>query len=69
MPWSKTPRKTDLIFGRGSREPRECTMGKAHNVETDTERTNITIEPELNNKGRRSMLEGLLKSVKTLKTQ
>lgn len=44
-------------------------MGKAHNVETDTERTNITIEPELNNKGRRSMLEGLLKSVKTLKTQ
>lgn len=68
MPWSKTPRKTDLIFGRDSREPRECTMGKARNVETDTERTNITIEPELNNKGRGSMLEGLLKSVKTLNT-
>lgn len=43
-------------------------MGKARNVETDTERTNITIEPELNNKGRGSMLEGLLKSVKTLNT-
>lgn len=69
MPRSETPRKTDFMFGRGRRESRECTMGKGNNVETDTERTYILIEPKLDNEGRGPMLESLLKGVKTLNMQ